>query len=164
VNRVPERVALPNAIQPGPNSGFLGFLLVALQAFVAEIARRLNLVAPKDGSEPIQMVSYDSVDLTVDADLDDGDPGYYAVVRCDVTGADRTISGLVDGLGQESEGGRVVTLMNVSATYTLIVSHQDAGSLDANRFKLPRGFGVSIAPEMAVTFWYDPTDLRWRVM
>ncbi len=45
-----------------------------------------------------------------------------------------------------------------------IVGHEDAGSAAANRFKLPRGFGITIAPEMAAVFWYDPTSLRWRVM
>jgi hypothetical protein len=136
---------------------------MVLQAFLAEIARRLNLTAPKDGSEPVQMVSYGSVDFAVSGDVNNADPGYYAVVRCDVTGADRTISGLVDGLGQEGEGGRVVTLMNVSSTYNLIVGHEDVGSTAANRFKLPRGYDISIAPEMATTFWYDSSDSRWRV-
>jgi len=164
VNRVPEKVALPNAIRPDPNAGFLSFLLVALQVALADLGRRLNLTAPKDGSEPTQMVSYSSVDLTIAADLDNGDPGYFAVVRCNVTGAERRLSGLVDGLAQEAEGGRVVTIMNVSATFNLIVGHEDTGSTDINRFKLPRALDIAIYPEMATTFWYDASTLRWRVM
>ncbi len=163
MNRVAESSPLPLSPGAGPHVSFLGSLVVAVRRLVAELAYRLNMTAPKDGSEPVQMVSYSSVDLTIAADLDDGDPGYYAVVRCNVTGADRTISGLVDGLGQEGEGGRVARLMNVSATYSLIVGHEDAGSVAANRFKLPRGLGVTIAPEMSMAFWYDPTTLRWRV-
>ncbi len=164
MNRVIESTPMPLSPGAGPHAPFLGSFVVAVRRVVSEIGYRLNKTAPKDGSEPVQMVSYGSVDLTIAADLDDGDPGYYAVVRCSVTGADRTISGLVNGLGQEGEGGRVVTLMNVSATYSLIVGHEDAGSAAANRFKLPRGFGITIAPEMAAVFWYDPTSLRWRVM
>jgi hypothetical protein len=129
-----------------------------------EYGRRINLTAPKDGSEPAQMVSYGSVDLTVAADVDDADPGYYAVVRCNVTGAHRTISGLVDGLGQEGEGGRVVTLMNVSATYNLVVAHEDSGSAAANQFTLPSGLDITLTPGMSTTLWYDSADSRWRVM
>ncbi len=165
MQQVAERTALPNQIQPGENATFLGWLIVALQTVLAEFGRRINLTAPKDGSEPVQMVSYSSIDLAMAADLDDGDPGYYAVVRVDVSGDNRILSGLVDGLAQEGVGGRVVTLMNVSTgAFNLLVTHEDGGSAAGNQFTLPRGLAASIAPEMAMTFWYDPTSLKWRVM
>jgi hypothetical protein len=165
VKQVVEQFRAPNAIEPGPNASLLGFLLVNLQQFLAEMARRVNTTAPKDGSEPTQMVSYSSVDLTVGGDLDDGDPGYYAVVRCNVTGANRTLSGLVDGLAQEGVGGRIVSLMNVgTGGFDLIVAHEDAGSAEGNRFKLPGAADINIADEEVKRFWYDPTTLKWRML
>ena len=73
MKQVTERSTLPNQIAQGPNSDFLRFLLVALQTVIGEIGRRLNLTAPKDGSELQQMVSLDSVDFAVSGDVDDAD-------------------------------------------------------------------------------------------
>lgn len=165
MNPVVEQFRAPNQTGPGPHQVFLNWLLVGLQTAIAEIARRLNQTAPKDGSELQRMVSLEPADFTVSANVNNADPGYFAVIRCDVTGADRTLSGLVDGAGQEAVGGRTVTLMNVgTGGFDLIVSHEDTNSLVGNRFKLPRGFGVTIAPEMAMMFWYDLKSLRWRVI
>jgi hypothetical protein len=163
MNRVVEQFRAPNAIQPGPNQGFLAYLLVGLQNFLSEIARRVNQTTPKDGSELAQMVSLDSTTLNITADLDDASPGYYSVVRC-VLDAAWSLGGIVDGAGQEGVGGRVVTLVNASATdLTLTINHEDTGSAVANRFLLPRGLGVSLGQYMAMTFWYDLESLRWRV-
>lgn len=165
MQKLVEQFRAPNAIGPGPHQTFLRFLLVSIQQTVSEMARRSNLTAPKDGSEPQQMVSLDFVTLNFAADIDDADPGYFAVIKCVLTGAGRTLSGLINGAGQEGVGGRMVTLMNTSATaLTLTVSHEDVGSLAANRFLLPGGAGVAIAQDAATSFWYDLAALRWRVI
>ena len=163
MNRVAERVQLPNQTGPGPHQTWANWLMVALQTFIAEIARRLNLCAPKDGSELVQMTSLDKVVFAISGDVNNADPGYYSVVKCVLTGADRTLTGIVDGAGQEDVGGRVLTLVNASATaLNLIVAHENGSSSAANRFLLPRSLPVSIAQYMSMTFWYDLDDSRWR--
>lgn len=164
MDRVLGTGRLPGLPEEGPHRKFLNWLLVAIQSFVAEIAFRLNEAIPKDGSELQQMSSLAATTpADISADEDNADFGFFAVIRITVTGADRALSGIINGSGPEGAGGRVITLMNVGAGNNLIVSHEDGGSSAANQFTLPRGFSVSIAPNMSMTFWYDLTDTKWRV-
>lgn len=164
MKQVAEKVSLPNQIRPGPNAGFLGWLLVAIQTVLAEFGRRINLTVPKDGSELIQMTSYDSVDVLTTSDKHNLDVGYYSFVRYNLAGGSLSLTGVADGVGPEGSGGRILTILNVTtADRTLTVTHEDVNSLEPNRFRLPRGFDVAISPDMAMSFWYDLTSLRWRV-
>ncbi len=164
MNRVPERPQLPNQTGSGPHQAFLGWLAVALQTLIAELARRLNLTAPKDGSELQKMTSYDSAAYAMTGDVDDADVGYYTIAKFVLTGGSWSLGGVANGAGQEGVGGRVLTILNASATeLDLTVNHEDAGSAAANRFLLPRGFSVTIGQYMAMSFWYDLAALRWRV-
>lgn len=61
-------------------------------------------------------------------------------------------SGLVDG--------RFVKIHNVGAN-ALTLTHEDAGSTAANRFKIPGG-NLALAADAAATFQYDATTARWR--
>jgi hypothetical protein len=165
LDKVSESVQLPTTIAPGPNTPFLLQLILALRRELAQLAHRVNEVLPKDGSELTRMLSLDSVTFPeMTGDVDDADTGYYSLVKFVLTGSGHTLSGIVGGSGQEGVGGRMITLVNASASdLTLTVSHEDVGSATANQFRLPRGFDVAIGKDMAMTFWYDPEELRWRV-
>jgi hypothetical protein len=132
---------------------------------LAEAFYRLNKCAPKDGSELVRMNSLEPVTFAMSGDVNDGDPGYYTIVKCVLTGSDRTLTGLVDGAGQEGAGGRIITLVNASASaLTLTLTHEDNSSDAANRLLLPRGLPIAVAQYMSLTLWYDLAALRWRVV
>lgn len=82
--------------------------------------------------------------------------------------ASRTISGIdvaasVDILARE---GRVILIQNVSATLanTLILAHESASSLAANRFLCPNNANVTIRANGSALVVYDDTSDRWRVV
>lgn len=67
------------------------------------------------------------------------------------------------GLGSGS-ASRVLTLINVSTDYSLLLEHQHADSAAANRFICPNGQDLALRPGGGVTLWYDGTSSRWRFM
>lgn len=69
-------------------------------------------------------------------------------------------NGTWSGLAGTSQ--QIVTLFNAGSG-TLTLSHENAGSLTANRFTLPGNTSYSIGPNDSVTLWYDPSSSRWRV-
>jgi hypothetical protein len=138
-------------------------LVVAVRESLAESARRNNETTPKDGSELQQMSSYDSVDYAIAANTDDADLGYYTVARCTLSGGSYDLTGVADGGGQESVGGRLLRLINTSASALTLTLKHDQTSAAANRFYLPGGGDYAVAQYEAVQLWYDIASLRWRV-
>jgi hypothetical protein len=136
---------------------------MALSAILAESGFRLNRVAPKDGSELQQMTSYDSVDYAVSGNVDDADFGYYTVVRCTLTGGSYNLTGIANGAGQEGLGGRLLRIINTSASALGLTLLHDATSTAANRFYLSGGDDLLVPQFGAVQLWYDIASLRWRV-
>lgn len=160
-----EQAPLPHSVEQGPQRGFLGTLIRFLATYLTEMAYRINKTAPKDGSELQQMVSYDSMSFpTVSADVHDADVGYYTVAKFTLTGSDHSLTGIANGAGQEGAGGRVLWLVNITGSaLNLLVQHDNAGSLVANRILLPHGT-VALMPNSAVQLWYDLSALRWRLV
>lgn len=68
------------------------------------------------------------------------------------------LSGLAGGTS-----GRVITLVNVN-TVDIGFVHEDFGSSAANRFLLANGSLIAMRDNGAITFWYDSTSSRWRVL
>lgn len=165
MDRVTEAFQLPIVTDQGPQARFLAALLVTLRTTLSGFFYRLNECTPKDGSEPQTMLSLGSVIFNMSGDVNDADPGYYTLVKCVLTGADRTMSGIANGAGQEGVGGRIVKLVNASeSALTLTLTHEDTNSTAANRFLLPRSLPIAIAQYMTVELWYDLAALRWRVV
>lgn len=162
MKQVVEQFRAPNAIEPGPNATFLGFLLVNLNQLLGEMARRVNLTAPKDGSELQQMTSYDSVDYAVTGNVDNADFGYYTVIRCTLTGGSYDLTGVANGAGQEGVGGRLLRIVNTSATGLNLTLKHDATSTAGNRFYLTSGADLVVPQFGSAQLWYDLASLRWR--
>jgi len=80
------------------------------------------------------------------------------VIRQDASGA-ATLTGLV-----AQASGRSIILMNISATNTIVLNHDNAGSTAANRFFCPNNANLTIRTNGAVEIWYDTTSSRWRVV
>lgn len=59
------------------------------------------------------------------------------------------------------EAGRRLLLANVSSSNTITLKH-DTGSTAANRFDLPGGADIALAPRSSIEIFYDGTSSRWR--
>lgn len=81
-----------------------------------------------------------------------------SVIRLGGSGAGAVITGLSGG-----SSGRLITFENVDSTATYKFTHQDTGSLAANRFLLPGFSSLVLQPACSVTFAYDSTQSRWIV-
>ncbi len=116
---------------------------------------RANATAPKDGSELVEMVTFDHLEYSMTANTDNADMDGYSVVRLDSDGA-YDLTGIVAG-----EGRRLV-LINVSSS--IITLKDNVTSTAANRFRFSSGGGadVSLAAESSVELWYDSVTERWR--
>jgi len=138
---------------------------VALRRLLAELSRRINSTAPKDGSELQTMTAYDAVDFpTVTGDVDDAAVGFYTIAKFTLTGGDHSLTGIANGAGPEGAGGRFLLVLNVSAgSEKLLLQHEDAGSVAANQMLLPYS-SIAIGPNSAVQLWYDLAALRWRLV
>jgi hypothetical protein len=137
---------------------------MAMSAILAESGFRLNRTAPKDGSELQQMTSYDSVDYAVSGNVNNADFGYYTFARFTLTGGSYDLTGIADGAGQEGLGGRLLRIVNTSASgLTLTLKHEDGSSISQNRFWLPGSGDYEVAQHETVQLWYDMTSYRWRV-
>jgi len=102
-------------------------------------------------------LSGDITPTSLAADANDYAPTGYAtasVYRQDAT-ANRNITGLAGGAD-----GRVKAIINISATYNLVLKNADTGSTAGNSFDL--GADVTITPKQAALLWYDATSSRWR--
>ena len=164
MNPLPEQTLLPHGIERGVQQGFLGALLQALMRTFTEITYRLNQTAPKDGSELAKMTSYDSYSYpSISGDVHNADMGYYTVILLTLASGPHDLTGIANGAGQEGAGGRLLKLINVSASAnSLIVLDDDANSDVENRILLPYA-GVSLDQYASMTLWYDLAALRWRL-
>ncbi len=163
MRKVIESAPLPAHFGSGPWAAPLGSLVVAVRAALEEGARRNNETTPKDGSELQQMTSYGSVDYAVSGNVDDADFGYYTIVRCTLTGGSHNLTGVADGAGQEGVGGRLLRIINTSATALNLTLVHDATSAAANRFYLASGANLVVPQFGAAQLWYDLASLRWRL-
>jgi hypothetical protein len=113
---------------------------------------RANATSPKDGSEFLQMVTFDHLEHAMTASENNVDLDDYSVVRLDSDGA-YDITGLVAG------DGRRLLIINVSA-FTITLEDQDVLSTDVNRLRL--GAPHLLLAEASVELWYDSVTNRWR--
>lgn len=113
-------------------------------------------------------VMYTALGLNSDVDdyapsgIGDGSDWNHAeVVRIQATTAVR-ITGLLAPSGPP-EGAPVRTLINVNA-WPITLGHLDTGSAGANRVRIPGGADIIMQTDDAVTLWYDPLTVDWRVI
>lgn len=96
-------------------------------------------------------------------DYDGGHTGAQgvAIIRVDVGGAARIMTGLLAGY----EGQRI-TIINtsVTATQNLTLNHADAGSAAANRFHGANAAAVVVRAGGAIEAVYDGTLTAWRLI
>ena len=78
-----------------------------------------------------------------------------SALRIDGGASDRNITGLQGGVD-----GRVITIINIGASNSLILKADNASSSAANRFTAP--YDVTITLKSASTLRYDGTTQRWR--
>lgn len=76
---------------------------------------------------------------------------------------DLSANAVVTGLAATSNGNKQL-IINSSATFTLTLNHQDAGSTAANRFLCPNNVNYVLAPGEAVEIIYISASSRWRVL
>ncbi len=72
------------------------------------------------------------------------------------TDATRTLTG-IQGIAQ----GRVLIVINVGSTHSLVLAHESASST-AN-YRLALGADLTLAPGQSAVLAYDATNLRWRL-
>lgn len=77
-----------------------------------------------------------------------------------VTTTNSQISGFAGGVN-----GRIL-IVRVLGGFAVQFTHEDAGSLAANRINLPNGFTISVDSTLfqVVAFQYDGTTSRWKLM
>lgn len=90
------------------------------------------------------------------ANADDYAPGDYAVLRMSSDVA-RTVSGMSGG-----KKGRVLWVHNVGAQ-NIVLAHQSASSLAANRFTSPTGANITLGANDSARLYYDSTSATWRI-
>lgn len=99
---------------------------------------------------------------TLSASVNDYAPTSHstaAVVRLSSSSSAFSISGWAAGATVKFK-----QLINVSATQSITLKHEDAGSTAANRFACPNALDFALAAGERVTIYYDTTSLRWRVL
>ncbi len=79
------------------------------------------------------------------------------VIRQGGGAADRTITGLTGG-----SDGRVLLLVNIGATNTLILPNASGSSASANQFATSGAANVVIPVAGAALLYYDSTATKWR--
>lgn len=103
-------------------------------------------------------LSADLSPATLTANQDDYNPANLAatsVLRL-ASDASRNVTGLQGGAD-----GRIVAVLNVGAN-DIVLKDASASSTAANRFDL--GADLTIAAKKAALLWYDPTDVRWKLL
>lgn len=84
------------------------------------------------------------------------------ILRQDGGVLDRNITGLnISALTPGPTDGRIITIVNIGTTNSLILLNQNAGSAAANRFLLSLG-DVTVPPNGSFSVRYDATSSRWR--
>lgn len=83
--------------------------------------------------------------------------GTASTLRVSASGA-FNITGITGG-----SIGRLLLLENVGS-FNITLTHDDASSTAANRFLLPGGASVVIAPNKSAAISYDATSGRWRLI
>ena len=82
------------------------------------------------------------------------------------TDASRNITGMQNAVNDAFSGrqadGEVHHMVNVGS-FDLVLKHQDAGSVAANRFLNSTGADITLTPNQAADIIYDATTARWRV-
>lgn len=79
-------------------------------------------------------------------------------LRLTPNAAGTTITGIATG-----RSGRMIQIVNLSATQTIQLTNDDAASVAANRFLTPSASTYTIPPQAFATLVYDGTALRWRI-
>lgn len=92
-------------------------------------------------------------------DVTDYATGNIVVLRVDPGAAGRTINSLASPVS-----GKVLMVLNISATQPLTLRHDDgATGTAAQRIYCPNNVSVVIPPNGSRLLWYDGTSSRWRV-
>jgi len=95
------------------------------------------------------------------ADADDYDLNDAQIARLSVSGgADRTVTGIDVSMHPSAR----IDLINVDATFNIILADADVGSAAANRIITGTSASITIAPDGAARLLYDPVSTMWRVV
>lgn len=81
------------------------------------------------------------------------------VVRVEASGADRTITGL-----DRQQINDTVYVVNIGATFNIVLAHQNASSAAENRIISPTGANLTLGPDEYAFLWHDDTTNRWRIL
>ena len=103
------------------------------------------------------------------ADVNDWAPTGYAtasVIRVGTNGTNFNINGLAGGAD-----GRIVVLYSTEiwtsssgVNANIYLTHENTGSVAANRFNLPSAAPIVLHPECSIPLIYDATKSRWKVL
>jgi hypothetical protein len=83
------------------------------------------------------------------------------ILSIGATGGNLTFTGL---LAPEVNTRRLMWFRNEDNTSSVTLMHQDAGSDEANRFRLPNNLDIVLTPNESVLLLYDTKWQRWSVM
>jgi len=100
---------------------------------------------------------------TLTANQNDWNPTGFAtadIIRVDININNRVITGMV---APAAGVNRIVAISNINtASNDIRFSHNNAGSLAANRFLIRDNTSKSVKPNETAVFWYDHISQRWR--
>ena len=135
-------------------------IVLAFAAFVS-FARHSSAAIPISDLVVQRTAAFqgDTVATALSANTNDWAPTDLAtssILYASASGANRNLTGLTGGAD-----GRVLTLFNAGATYSIVVKNADTGSTAANRFALAADY--TILPGAGVELIYDPNVSRWRI-
>jgi hypothetical protein len=117
-----------------------------------------NTLSLKQGDKAFDFVAGLQLDVTAVGTQNDYTPGTGMIVRWN--GASQiTVSGVVAHIN-----GDIRIFTNVTAAQAMKFTHQDAGSVAANRIILPATGGQWIGAGGSIGLQYDGTSARWRVL
>ena len=95
------------------------------------------------------------------ADADDYDLNDAQAARLSISGgADRTVTGIL----ASAHPSLRLDIINVDATFNIILADQDVGSLATNRIITGTSASITIAPDGAARLLRDSVTDRWRVV
>ncbi len=80
------------------------------------------------------------------------------VIRVEASGAARTITGF-----DVQQSRDTIIVINIGATFNVVLAHQNAGSAASNRIISPTGANLTLGPDESAHLWHDPTTDRWRI-
>lgn len=69
---------------------------------------------------------------------------------------------ILTGISQATNIRRLLGLINRDSASTITLSHANAGSAAANRFDLPDGLDIVLAPEQAAWLYYNTGSQTWQ--